>query len=147
MKIIRAYPPIYAELTRHFPIKGKAGILYAWGNRIFNPSGFAVPEWLMAHESVHGSRQWTMKDEPEGTAVLEAEVLSWWQRYIHDHSFRLAEEVPAHQAEWRSINALHIEEDKKERYLAAMAMRLSGPLYNHMIGTPEATDLILGGQS
>lgn len=145
MKIIKAFPPIYAELTRHFPIKGVSGILYAWGDRIYNPSGVTVPEWLMAHETVHGERQshvFHPTNPALGTEWEKDAILTWWQRYIHDHFFRLNEEVPAHQKEWEVINAMKIPGDTKERYLLNMANRLSGPLYNHLVGHGEALDLI-----
>lgn len=140
MKIIKAFPPIFAELTRHFPIKGVTGILYAWGDRIYNPSGVSVPEWLMAHETVHGRRQLATAE----LSVAEAATLAWWQKYIHDHYFRLNEEVPAHQKEWEVIRGLKIPGDTKEMYLLNMANRLSGPLYNHLVGHGEALDLIQG---
>lgn len=131
MKVIRAYPPIYTTLIEHFPIKGKPGILYAWGDRIYNPSGISVPEWLIAHEEVHGVRQ-----------GIADSILAWWQRYIASPDFRLAEEVPAHQREWYVINGMKIPGDTKERYLASMAARLSGPLYGSMVSHYEALDLI-----
>lgn len=135
MKIIRAFPPIYNTLIEHFPIKGKPGILYAWGDRIYNPSGVTVPEWLIAHEEVHGERQC-------GDCIGSDSIIAWWQRYIYEPAFRLNEEVPAHQKEWQVVNGMKIPEDTKERYLAMMAHRLSGPLYNHMITDSEAVDVI-----
>lgn len=145
MKVIRAYPPIYTTLVEHFPIKGKSGILYAWGDRIYNPSGISVPEWLLAHESVHGERQshvFHPTNPALGTEWEKDAILTWWQKYINDPTFRLNEEVPAHQAEWSVIRDMKIPHDTKERYLASMAARLSGPLYGSMISHGEALSLI-----
>lgn len=132
MKVIRAYPPNFSQIAKVFPVKGRPGILYAYGDRIYNPSGVAVTPWIMAHETVHGERQGTWLDE-------------WWCEYLADPAFRLQEEIFAHQAEWRSY--AHIMqatgEGTKEGYLNLVAGRLASPLYGSLVTPTEARRLIL----
>lgn len=126
MKIIKAYPPNWPDIARAFPaIKGKPGIIYAHGTRIYNPQGGVIPPWLIAHEEVHGSRQMLFG------------VDTWWDTYLRYSEFRLEEEVLAHQAEWRAYTG-----HNRDSYLGLMADRLSGPLYGNLIGKDHAMRLI-----
>lgn len=133
MKIIKAFPPNFAELSLAFPIKGVPGILYAWGDTIYNPSGIKVPHQLVAHEEVHGKRQ---QDHWHSANVGAVDI--WWGRYILDPAFRLAEEILAHRAEWRAY-----EGPDAEMYLERMAERLSSPLYGYLISRFDAREEIL----
>lgn len=136
MKIIRAYPPNFVAIRTAFPqVVGRQGILYAWGDRVYNPSGVNVPWWLHEHEETHGKRQLA------GTVLRHGEdspVNAWWDRYIRDATFRLEEEIPAHQAEWRVFKSIKLNHKDQKTYLASMAQRLSGPLYNNMISLADA---------
>ena len=133
-KIIKAYPPNFNELCRVFPIKGRPGIVYSWGERIYNPSGHDLSPAVIAHETVHCERQLTTVGGVEG----------WWRSYIDMPIARLAEEVLAHQAEYREY-AKHHSSKKTEWYLEKMMDRLSGPIYKFNIDYHEARKLILGG--
>lgn len=142
MKIIKAYPPNYVQIRTAFPqVVGRQGILYAWGDRIYNPSGVNLPWWLKEHEEVHGSRQ-SHVFHPQNTALgTEWEndaIRTWWDKYITDPNFRLWEEILAHRAEWEVYSSLYVNRAQQKTYLASMAERLSGPLYNNMIGLAEA---------
>jgi hypothetical protein len=92
MRDIRDVPPLFDEIDAVFGVRGKP-ILFAWGDKIFNPAGVTIPQELIAHEAVHGKRQ--------------GDVVGWWRRYLVDPEFRLAEELPAHVAEFKSICAQH----------------------------------------
>lgn len=135
MKIIKAYPPNWTELTKHFPIKGKQGILYAWGDTLYNPNGVPVTPWIMAHEEVHGWRQnhgWTAVDK-------------WWERYVNDNAFRFTEELDAHKEEWRQFAWAHEIERTRLSYLDLISKRLSSPLYGSLVSYDEAKRLIVEG--
>jgi hypothetical protein len=128
MKVLKGYPPNFAALAKVFPIKGKPGILYAWGDKLWNPSGVAVTPWIMAHEMVHGDRQLGMGLE------------QWWQRYIDSAVFRYDEEILAHQAEWNAYTG-----PDAARYLDLISARLASPLYGHLLTYYEAREAILNG--
>lgn len=117
MKVLTLFPPNYREVNAAFNIRGK-GVIFAWGDTIYNPSRVKIPPELIAHETVHGLRQ---NGDPAG----------WWKRYIADPAFRLDEEIPAHQAEYRVSGKLD-----------AIAARLSGPLYGNLISLDKALSLI-----
>lgn len=139
MKIIKAYPPNYVALTEHFPIKGKGGVLYAWGDRLYNPSGIKVMPWLMAHESVHGGRQ---LQRYLCTIPGYTPVENWWIRYVHNPKFRLNEEILAHRAEWEAYKNAIQNPTQRQFYLAMIAGRLSSPLYGSLITPTEAANEI-----
>lgn len=119
MKTIKAFPPNYPEIRRAFPhIRGR-DIIFAYGDKIFYPSGKPLPDSLIAHETVHGQRQ---AGDPAG----------WWKRYLVDASFRFEEELLAHRAEYRAGGDL-----------AEIAKRLSGPLYGANISLDRAREMIV----
>jgi len=123
MRSIKAYPPNWTELTKHFPIKGKQGVLYAWGDIIYNPSGIIIPPWVERHEEVHGDRQ-----RDEGMSIER-----WWDEYVNYNDFRLKEEILAHRVEWQKFSGPY-----RDHYLGYMGERLSGPLYGNLITYEEA---------
>jgi hypothetical protein len=89
MRVIKAFPPNYRMINDAFAVRGKP-VIFCYGDTIYNPSGIAVGPALLAHETVHSVRQ---KADPFG-------ISGWWARYVVDPAFRLAEEIPAHQAEF-----------------------------------------------
>lgn len=133
MKVIKAYPPNFAELAKHFPIKGRPGILYAFGDTLYNPSGVKVTPWIMAHEEVHGKRQW------------EFGLPAWWATYITHPEWRLKEELLAHQAEMRMFQAHNSGFGVWVHYLNNIATRLSSPLYGSLLSFEEAKRRIADG--
>lgn len=136
MKVVVAPPPMFDEIDAVFHVKGKP-VIFAWGDTIYAPQGGPVSEALQAHEAVHGARQ---SNDIEG----------WWRRYMTDPAFRLAEEIPAHRAEYRwhaaQPNAHQAVKGFRSRlafHEADIARRLSGPLYGAMISNARARTEIL----
>lgn len=124
MKVLKAYPPNYPQMTRHFPqIKGKPGILFAYGDTIYNPSNVPLQPWIIAHEEVHGLRQ-------------VSDTLAWWDKYLVDAKFRYDEELLAHREEYR----VFVERmgDPQGYYLDLVAKRLSSQLYGSIVSYDEA---------
>ena len=128
-KIIRAFPPNWIDIAKVFPIKGRQGIVYAYGDRIYNPSGITIEPWILDHETEHCKRQNEM-----GTGA-------WWDAYILNTKFRLKEEVLAHRAEYASYRMGHSQKATYD-YLRWMAHRLASPIYGHMVPEDEAKRLI-----
>lgn len=137
MKIIRAYPPNFGAIKKAFPyVAGRPGILYAWGDRIYNPTGVSIVPWVRDHEQVHGESQMR----------LGSSVKSWWDLYLHDPQFRLQEEILAHQQEWQTYQKTK-GTTWGEDYLYLIAKRLSSPLYGSMTTYDEAVKAIQNGDT
>lgn len=115
MKIEIAEPPMIEEIDAAFGCRGQA-ILYAWGDTIYNPTGFTVPDYLKAHEAVHGQHQ-------------NGSVEAWWRKYIADAEFRYEQELAAHREEFRVQAAKLRDRNARERLLMRTASRLVAPLY------------------
>lgn len=138
MKVIKAYPPNFVELTKVFPIKGRPGIIYAYGDRIYNPSGVNITPWIAAHEEVHCHRQKTLTySDIQGGGVED-----WWDRYIVDTEFRFHEELLAHKAEWKKYREVMNILGKDGGYIDIVAKRLSSPLYGSLVSFERAKELI-----
>lgn len=78
------------EIRRAFPNR-PPGVIYAFGDIIYNPGGHFLPPAIVAHEAEHGYRQHNGYG-PE----------KWWRKYIDDAAFRYQEELKAHAAEYRA---------------------------------------------
>ena len=131
MRIVKAFPPNYWHLRKQFHLEGRVGILYAWGDIIYNPSNVAVPLELIEHEQVHGVRQTALGIE------------QWWAQYMDDAVFRLAEEVLAHEVEYRVFARGHERIVDRAHYLDLMAKRLSGKLYGCLLSYDQAKEMIV----
>jgi hypothetical protein len=129
VKIISAFPPNYATLCAAFPIRGRPGIIFSYGDAIYNPSGNPLSEALKAHEWVHIYRQ-------------NGEPAAWWQRYIADIDFRRDEEIKAHCVEAAHILATATNRNGRRAGLMDLADRLSSPLYGGMMSKRDALALL-----
>jgi hypothetical protein len=110
-------PPNFDRILSAFPDAGKKGVLFAYDDDIFNPSGTHIPHWLLAHESQHCERQ----KDPE----------AWWERYITDDEFRYNEELIAHVEEYRAQARTMNDSNARARLIISTASRLVAPLYNY----------------
>lgn len=130
MKIEIANPPNFEHILAAFPNASQPGVIFAYGDTIYNPSNIVIPSPLLAHEEVHGERQRHIV----GYGYPGART--WWEKYIDDPEFRYNEELLAHAAEYKvQIRVLH---DRNERAKLVMrtAQRLLAPLYNY--GKPKS---------
>ena len=147
MIIVHDRPPLWDLIDKTFHVAGKP-ILFAWGERIYNPEGVDVPKQLHAHEELHGERQLNhkgMRPEHEIESGQESldPVEAWWRRYIRLPEFRLAEEIPAHRAEYLAICKRHADRNYRARALSMIAMKLAAPLYGNLVTPAQARTLIL----
>ena len=124
---LRRFPPNIEEIRKVFPLTGEE--IFAYGNTIYNPSGITLSPELQAHEEVHAKQQ---AFDPRG----------WWDRYLIDPQFRLEQELEAHQVEYRTFCRNHKDRNLRNRYLMAIAKRLSGPVYGSIVSQKEARKLI-----
>lgn len=122
MIIVPAKPPNFDAILEKFPDADKPGVIFAYGDQIFNPSGFDIPPALIAHESVHCDRQYTDPD-------------LWWYSYLRDPEFRYREELFAHAAEYQTLirhdssRTIFRDRNRRAQLLYSTARRLIAPLY------------------
>lgn len=118
MRIIAGFPPNFRQLHQRFNIRGKP-VFITYGDVIYNPMRVSVPPEVVAHEEVHAERQ------------LDEGVAEWWRLYLEDDEFRLQEELAGHRAEVRYV--LDHGLPNAGATIDAIAARLAGPLYGHMV--------------
>lgn len=124
MTVVIDKPPLFDEIDAVFPVAGRP-ILFAFGDRIYNPMGVTISEPLMLHEAVHGGQQ---GDDP----------LAWWRKYLTDRRFRIDMEIPAHQAEYAEFCKTAPSRHHRQVYLKHRAKTLSGPLYGNVMSFENA---------
>lgn len=111
-----------------FPKASEPGVIFAFGDTIYNPSGINIPPALLAHEEVHGKRQ-------------KATVEQWWESYLTDPEFRYNEELHAHAAEFKVQLRSTPDRNDRAKLMMATAQRLLAPLYNY--GIPKSLNQAL----
>jgi hypothetical protein len=111
-------PPNFEQILAAFPDAAKPGVIFAFGEDIFAPSGDNIPIALLKHENVHQERQ--RKVTPE----------SWWKDYIADAEYRYQEELHAHVAEF-IYQVPRLDRNQRAKLLMSTAQRLTAPLYNY----------------
>jgi hypothetical protein len=118
LKIVRDFPPNILEIDAHFHCIGDS-VLYAYGDTIYNPKGIHVPNFLLAHETIHMMRQMTTTPE------------AWWTKYIEDEEYRYAEELAAHRVEFAVLSQQIADRNARAKLLMLTAARLTAPLYKY----------------
>lgn len=133
-EIIRDFPPLYEEIDAAFGVAGRENVIFSFGDRLYVPRfrGEICPS-LLAHEAVHGSRQGRGR-----------KITDWWHRYIENRTFRLTEEILAHQAEYRYLLE-HGNRGERRRALRQTAERLASPLYRCLVSRSVAEDMLRQG--
>jgi hypothetical protein len=116
--IIVDRPPNFEQIQATFPKASDSGVLFAYDNTIYNPSGIVVPPALIAHEEIHLHRQRNV-----GPYI-------WWERYLSDSEYRYNEELLAHVAEFK-MQRVAKDRNFGARLLMSTALRLVAPLYNY----------------
>ena len=141
MKISFDRPPLWDKIDAAFHVAGKP-VIFAWGDTVFNPERVPMTKELHAHEEMHGERQFGYPCEALG---WELATETWWQCYIDSPTFRLAEEIPAHQAEYRAYCKRHRGAGSQRARLEMIATKLASPLYGDggLVSIVKAKELIL----
>lgn len=117
MKVLIAQPPNLAEIERVFPNRGD-GVIYAYGDTIFNPNNAQIPRSILAHEGAHGDRQLNLIG-----------VDRWWRQYLDDPEFRYREEVIGHAAEYLQQLPYACDRNAIARLVTSTAVRLLAEFY------------------
>ena len=129
MEVSNTHPPNYEQILLVFPQAANKGVIFTYGNTIYNPTGGPVSDELKAHEAIHCARQGN-------------DIAGWWDRYLSDPEFRLDEELPAHRAEYRRFLFTHRDREECNAYLLRISERLASPLYGHLVSPNQARRMI-----
>lgn len=128
MIIVAGWPPNIAALDAAFQVRarGVGATIFAFGDTIYAPGGGPVAPHLFAHEAAHGKRQ------------LGIGIERWWDRYLVDLEFRLAEELIGHRAEYKALCTHTKDRELCNRHLSFVAGKLASPLYGSLISVGRA---------
>ncbi len=124
------WPPNIEAIRAVLPVSSRN--IFAYDHVIYNPGGTKLPLELLAHERVHFEQQ----DAHIGG------VVGWWEDFLSDPEFRLAQEIPAHKVEYRTFCKYNKDRNMQAQALRAMGQRLSAPMYGGIITTNEAMKAI-----
>lgn len=127
IKVLFEQPPIISEARIAFRLPDT--MIFAYAPYIYNPGRHRIDEPLYTHESHHIQQQGT---NPQ----------AWWQRYLHDVNFRLSQEIPAYQMQYRAAKGFIKDRNKLHLYLVNLASDLSGPIYGDLLRFQDAYDAI-----
>jgi hypothetical protein len=119
MEVKVGYPPNYAAIEKRFCLDGYQPI-FAYGNTIYNPHGVEIGSEIINHEKTHGYRQGA---DPE----------KWWDRYMDEDNFRLAEELLSHAVElFTRVSEMPKNNRNARRILLTNTTeRLISPMYDY----------------
>lgn len=120
-------PPNFKEIVEVFPQAAKRTTLFAYDDTIYISSGSpAIPDFLIAHETVHLERQ------------QKIGVKEWWDKYLTEHDFRYYEELLAHRAEFQRMIKFSTSESWKKKVVIETAKRLTNSLYRFSVTLEQA---------
>jgi len=128
MRIINEKPPIYDKILA-VGMLPHAGVVYTYGDAIYNPSGAVLPEYLIIHEEVHMTQQ---GDHPD----------TWWARYLDDQHFRIEQELEAYAKQYVFICRFVKDRNQRAKILLQLACSLSGPIYGKVVSQQWAYEEI-----
>lgn len=131
--IYKQLPPNIGQICAIIPEARRPGVVFAYGDKIFVPSGQKLEHHLKVHEAVHCIRQ------------KELGVDFWWDKYLTDMRFRYHEELVAHRAEYHSRIRGAMNRNERRTALKMVAKRLASPLYGCGGGWEKAAEDILEG--
>ena len=127
---VHDYPPIIDRIVDRFgPQVKRPGVLFAWGEMIFNPGAVEIKPQLLAHEYTHGQRQGD-------------DIEAWWDKYLNDPKFMLEEEILAHQVELMYLQDHAHNRIERRVALKKTARRLASPLYGNMVSFAKAKKVL-----
>ena len=122
VEIKNEFPPNYEQIKKVFELH--KGIIFTYGNTIYNPDNAYIDRPLLEHEKVHIKQQgWNVR--------------KWWKKYLSDENFRLNQEIEAYQKQYEVAESLYNRNDLFN-LLKSMAFDLSGEMYGNIISYQEA---------
>lgn len=131
MQVIYEKPPNYDEILAAFPVIAGKEMFFAFGDRIYAPHRpRVISRDIQMHESAHGVRQ------------FQVGVLKWWDRYLRDTEFRLAEEIIGYGAQYAELCKIEPNRHARRGNLVLLAGQLASPIYGNLVSRDKAKRLI-----
>lgn len=127
MNIRYEYPPNIEKIRAAFTLH--KGIVFTYGDTIYNPDGGDINEPLMRHEELHTKQQ---GDDPE----------AWWDRYLIDAQWRATQELAAYRVQYKAVRKLYLDRNYRHKYLTKLASDLSGAMYGNCMSFSAAMKAI-----
>ncbi len=128
--IVVGWPPNIKKIRAVLPVSERN--IFAWDGVIYNPGGGDLSSELIKHEEVHFVQQ---GGKPK----------KWWKKFLADEEFRLAQELPAHQAEYREFCRKYRDRNLRAQFLNALGRKLAAPMYGSLITAGAAMKAIKNG--
>lgn len=130
MKIVIDFPPNYKAIDDRFHIHNNL-VVFAYGDKIFNPKGLNLQDHIVAHEETHGRQHAAYPGGPE----------AWWNRYLIDNRFLLSQEVEAYATQFKFVRDKYGRQTARD-ILKKISHDLSSSIYGHIVSFDEAKSLI-----
>ncbi len=127
MKIVKEYPPNIKYIEKAFKLH--YGIIFAYGDTLYNPDDGKINKPLLEHEKVHSKQQ---GDNPD----------KWWGRYLVDIDFRASQEIEAYQRQYRVGKNEIKDREKLNLFAMGLARDLSSEMYGNIMNFNEALQVI-----
>ena len=121
-------PPCWVLVSTYYPQALRGPITY--GTSIFAPKGFYMDTPRIIHEYYHMAQQ-KVYGSPQ----------KWWERYVKDPGFRLQQELPAYQIQYRDISH-HIHDRNRLYNIAHSFAKELVTLSDNKIGLNEAINYV-----
>lgn len=135
MKVIKAFPPNYAEIDA--ALRPAKTFIFTYGDTVYFPmqgeNGCMkeLRQDLVVHEAIHYAQQSRFLMNPA----------KWWKRYLADPEWRFEQELEAYRKQWAFISENCNRKDRKA-LLDDMAKILSSRSYGNVCTYREAAELI-----
>ena len=123
MKVIYEYPPNIEKIKKVLSIP-ESGVVFTYGDTIYNPSKGTIDELLEKHEEVHMKQQ----TDPE----------EWWSRYLTDITFRASQELEAYRAQYKEAKKVIKDRNILFKYLKLLAKDFSSEQYGNPMSFEQA---------
>lgn len=130
MLMVIGKPPNYAAIAARFTVHPFS--VFTFGERIYNPRAAVLPQDLIEHEKVHAAQQ--REGGPE----------AWWQRYLQDPDFVLAQELEAYRRQYSYFCSTNRDRNQQLKQLRVLAGDLASEQYGSVIGFEDALKAIRG---
>lgn len=128
-KIVKGLPPNIDEIRRS-GLKPDETTVYAFRDRIYNPSDLEIPADVLYHEQVHIKQQQTFP---------LAEY--WWTKYLNSREFRASQEIEAYAHQYLFVNKT-LGAKAASDCMEEMSAMLSSKIYNLGINKYQAQTAI-----
>lgn len=126
--IKNTYPPNYEKIVAYLGDVSAHKPVFCYGKSIYNPFGRKMGSDIEIHEATHARQQ---GDNPD----------AWWDKYLIDADFRLAQEIEAYGEQYALAKRL-VRGKLLTWVLHQCAQELSSSAYGSLIGYAQASSKI-----